>query len=157
MRGLLTAPRRIRRRGHRRGAPAYRGCGDRGREASVSSSTARTVARQGTKGHEALLGSLRSSRIFDAFVTIGLTMKRRASYALAVLFAINAMNFFDRQIIGAVAEPIRREWALSDTELGVLATVFTLVVRRGRVSRLGGCRIGRRERLFWPAACSCGA
>ena len=54
-------------------------------------------------------------------------MKRRASYALAVLFLINLINFFDRQIIGAVAEPIRREWALSDTELGVLATVFTLL------------------------------
>jgi predicted MFS family arabinose efflux permease len=54
-------------------------------------------------------------------------MKRRASYALGVLFLINAINFFDRQIIGAVAEPIRREWALSDTELGVLATVFTLL------------------------------
>src|SRR6266581_1631576 len=54
-------------------------------------------------------------------------MKKSASYALAILFAINAMNFFDRQIIGAVAEPIRREWGLSDTELGVLATVFTLL------------------------------
>jgi predicted MFS family arabinose efflux permease len=54
-------------------------------------------------------------------------MQRRATYALAVLFLINAINFFDRQIIGAVAEPIRREWALSDTELGVLATVFTLL------------------------------
>jgi MFS family permease len=54
-------------------------------------------------------------------------MKRSASYALAILFAINLMNFFDRQIIGAVAEPIRREWGLSDTELGVLATVFTLL------------------------------
>jgi predicted MFS family arabinose efflux permease len=54
-------------------------------------------------------------------------VKRRASYALGVLFLINAINFFDRQIIGAVAEPIRREWALSDTELGVLATVFTLL------------------------------
>jgi MFS family permease len=54
-------------------------------------------------------------------------MQRRATYALAVLFLINAINFFDRQIIGAVAEPIRREWGLSDTELGVLATVFTLL------------------------------
>jgi predicted MFS family arabinose efflux permease len=54
-------------------------------------------------------------------------MKKNATYALAILFAINTMNFFDRQIIGAVAEPIRREWGLSDTELGVLATVFTLL------------------------------
>src|SRR5262245_51057603 len=37
------------------------------------------------------------------------------------------MNFFDRQIIGGVAEGIRREWTLSDTALGLLGTVFTLL------------------------------
>jgi MFS family permease len=44
-----------------------------------------------------------------------------------VLCAINTMNFFDRQILGAVAEPIRREWALSDGALGALGTAFTLL------------------------------
>src|SRR5258705_7360244 len=37
------------------------------------------------------------------------------------------MNFFDRQLIGGVGEGIRREWALSDTALGLLGTVFTLL------------------------------
>src|SRR5262249_18284740 len=37
------------------------------------------------------------------------------------------MNFFDRQIIGGFGEGIRREWALSDTALGLLGTVFTVV------------------------------
>src|SRR5881392_1250614 len=37
------------------------------------------------------------------------------------------MNFFDRQIIGGVGEGIRREWGLSDTALGLLGTVFTLL------------------------------
>jgi predicted MFS family arabinose efflux permease len=50
-----------------------------------------------------------------------------SGYALAVLFAINLMNFFDRQIIGGVGEGIRREWALTDTALGLLGTVFTLL------------------------------
>jgi MFS family permease len=50
-----------------------------------------------------------------------------ALYALIVLFAINLMNFFDRQIIGGVGEGIRREWGLSDTALGLLGTVFTLL------------------------------
>jgi MFS family permease len=50
-----------------------------------------------------------------------------AIYSLVVLFAINLMNFFDRQIIGGVGEGIRREWALSDTALGLLGTVFTLL------------------------------
>jgi predicted MFS family arabinose efflux permease len=50
-----------------------------------------------------------------------------SAYALFVLFAINQMNFFDRQIIGGVGEGIRREWGLSDTALGLLGTVFTLL------------------------------
>ncbi len=54
-------------------------------------------------------------------------MSPSAAYALIVLFAINLMNFFDRQIIGGVGEGIRREWGLSDTALGLLGTVFTLL------------------------------
>ena len=50
-----------------------------------------------------------------------------AWYALAVLFLINALNFFDRQIIGAVGEPIRKEFGLSDSALGALNTAFTLL------------------------------
>src|SRR3954463_10720062 len=50
-----------------------------------------------------------------------------SGYALLVLFAINLMNFFDRQLLGGVGEGIRREWALSDTALGLLGTVFTLL------------------------------
>ena len=48
-------------------------------------------------------------------------------YALFVLFAINTMNFFDRQILGAVGEPVRREFGLSDASLGLLGTAFTLL------------------------------
>src|SRR5205807_1436194 len=54
-------------------------------------------------------------------------MSPSAIYSIVVLFAINLMNFFDRQIIGGVGEGIRREWALSDTALGLLGTVFTLL------------------------------
>ncbi len=48
-------------------------------------------------------------------------------YALGVLFLINALNFFDRQIIGAVGEPIRKEFGLNDSALGALNTAFTLI------------------------------
>ena len=51
----------------------------------------------------------------------------RAGFALAVLFAINTMNFFDRQILGAITEPIRKEWGLSDGAMGALGTAFTLL------------------------------
>jgi MFS family permease len=54
-------------------------------------------------------------------------LQYRARYALAVLFAVNTMNFFDRQILGAVGEAIRREWSLGDTGLGGLGTAFTLL------------------------------
>src|SRR5438128_9743468 len=51
----------------------------------------------------------------------------RARFALCVLFGINAMNFYDRQILAAVMEPIRKEWALTDSAMGLLGTAFTLV------------------------------
>jgi MFS family permease len=51
----------------------------------------------------------------------------RAWFALAVLFAINTLNFYDRQILGAVGETVREEWKLSDTALGSLGTAFTLL------------------------------
>jgi predicted MFS family arabinose efflux permease len=51
----------------------------------------------------------------------------RASYALFILFVINLLNFFDRQLPGALAEPIRKEFHLSDTTLGLLGTIATLM------------------------------
>jgi len=53
--------------------------------------------------------------------------RRNANFALAVLFGVNLMNFFDRQMVGALAEPIRLEFGLSDTALGLVNTVFVLV------------------------------
>lgn len=53
--------------------------------------------------------------------------RRRVWFALWVLFAINTLNFYDRQILGAVGETVREEWKLSDTALGSLGTAFTLL------------------------------
>lgn len=52
---------------------------------------------------------------------------RRDTYLLALLFLINLLNFYDRQIVGVLAEPIRLEWKLTDTQLGWMATAFTLM------------------------------
>jgi MFS family permease len=52
---------------------------------------------------------------------------RRAWFALGVLFLINMLNFYDRQIPGAVNEPIAKEWGLSFGQLGNLAMAFTLI------------------------------
>jgi len=51
----------------------------------------------------------------------------RAGSPLLVLFLVNVLNFYDRQVLGAIFEPLRHEFQLSDTELGALTTVFTLV------------------------------
>jgi MFS family permease len=37
---------------------------------------------------------------------------------------INILNFYDRHLLGALAEPIRKEFNLSDTELGLLGSAF---------------------------------
>jgi len=49
------------------------------------------------------------------------------SVALGVLFAVNLLNFYDRQVLGPLLEPIRREFHLSDTQLGALTTLFTIL------------------------------
>jgi len=47
--------------------------------------------------------------------------------ALLLLLAVNLLNFFDRQILASVIEPLRHDWGLSDTQLGWLVTAFTLL------------------------------
>jgi predicted MFS family arabinose efflux permease len=90
-------------------------------------------------------------------------VKKRSGYALAVLFAINAINFFDRQIGGALGEPIRKEWGLSDGALGALNTSFTLLyafvgIPLGRLSdRISRKKILTVAILVWSALTSASA
>ena len=51
----------------------------------------------------------------------------RATYLLVVLFLINLLNFYDRQIAAVVTEPIRIEFSLTDSQLGWMGTAFTLL------------------------------
>lgn len=46
---------------------------------------------------------------------------------LAVLFLVNVLNYYDRQALGAVAEPLRREFHLSDAQLGGLGTAVIVL------------------------------
>src|SRR5262252_4966061 len=48
-------------------------------------------------------------------------------FALGVLFAINLLNFYDRQALGPLIEPIRKEFHLTDTQVGVLGTIFLVL------------------------------
>ena len=55
---------------------------------------------------------------------------RQASNAwrvLAVLFLANLFNFFDRAVPAIVLEPMRKEWSLSDLQLGIISAAFTVV------------------------------
>jgi MFS family permease len=52
---------------------------------------------------------------------------RQARYALFVLFAINMMNFFDRQIAASVAPLVISEFRLSDSDYGDITTAFILI------------------------------
>ena len=60
---------------------------------------------------------------------------RRA--ALTILFLVNVLNIYDRQVLGAILEPLRREFHLSDTQLGALPAAFTVVYA------LAGLPLGR--------------
>jgi len=52
-------------------------------------------------------------------------MNRRAAYSsLAVLVAVNVLNFYDRHVIGALTEPIRKEFGLSDSQVGLIGSAF---------------------------------
>ncbi|HCE6397604.1 MFS transporter [Pseudomonas sp. P1B16] len=46
---------------------------------------------------------------------------------LILLFLANLLNFFDRAIPAIIIEPIRKEWGLSDMQLGLAAAAFILV------------------------------
>jgi MFS family permease len=48
-------------------------------------------------------------------------------FTFFVLVGINTVNFYDRQVLGAVQEKIRTEWGLSDSQLGMLGTAFILL------------------------------
>ncbi len=51
---------------------------------------------------------------------------RRAGLAfpLLILIGINILNFYDRNVSGALAEPVRKEFHLSDSQIGLLNSLF---------------------------------
>ncbi|MEE2920478.1 MAG: MFS transporter [Pseudomonadota bacterium] len=52
----------------------------------------------------------------------------RLAYFLGLMFLVSTLNMADRQIIGVVAEPVKEEFGLSDTMLGLVGgTAFAVV------------------------------
>ena len=56
---------------------------------------------------------------------------------LAVLLAVNTLNIYDRVALSALVEPVRREFHLTDAQIGLLTTLFTAVYA------LAGIPLGR--------------
>jgi MFS family permease len=50
-----------------------------------------------------------------------------AAPALTVLFLVNVLNYYDRQVLGALVEPLRHHFQLSDTQLAAIPASFTIV------------------------------
>jgi len=72
---------------------------------------------------------------------------------LFLLFLANLFNFFDRTIPAIIIEPIRLEWDLSDLQLGLIGTAFTIVyaiagIPLGRMADTGA----RRKIMGWGLA-----
>jgi MFS family permease len=70
-------------------------------------------------------------------------------FTFCVLVGINTVNFYDRQVLGAVQEQIRKEWGLSDSRLGWLGTAFILLYA---VVGLPLGRLADRGRRKWLLA-----
>jgi MFS family permease len=74
--------------------------------------------------------------------------RKTATYAIITLFAINILNFYDRNVGGAVVEPMRREFHLTDTQIGFLTTAFTLLYAIVGVPLGRFADVGSRKKLL---------
>src|SRR5260370_37535044 len=53
--------------------------------------------------------------------------RKGATFAIIILFLINILNFYDRNVAGALVEPMRREFHLDDSQVGLLGLAFTVL------------------------------
>src|SRR6202007_438181 len=57
--------------------------------------------------------------------------------SVVVLFAINILNFYDRHVPGALVEPMRKEFHLNDSQIGLVGSDLIWV------SAIFGVALGR--------------
>ncbi len=80
----------------------------------------------------------------------GKTPKSSLWFSVVVLFAINILNFYDRHVPGALVEPMRKEFHLNDTQIGLLGSAFIWIyaivgVPLGRIADTAS----RKKLLAW--------
>ncbi|HEY2914758.1 MAG TPA: MFS transporter [Candidatus Angelobacter sp.] len=99
----------------------------------------------------------------QAAISAGQVASKRSTtwWPLAVLVAVNMLNFYDRQVAGAVIEPVRKEFHLSDTQIGLLNTIsLVLYGLVGLPLGLLADRVSRKKLLaagivVWTAFTAC--
>lgn len=77
-----------------------------------------------TNGHPPVEDNLDSKSMDDVW-PIG---KKKAYYALAVIFTLGVFDFLDRQILAAVFPYLKAEYTLTDTELGLLVSIVNVAI-----------------------------
>lgn len=50
--------------------------------------------------------------------------RKTVFFSALILFGVNVLNFYDRHVAGALTEPIRKEFHLTDTQVGLLGSIF---------------------------------
>jgi predicted MFS family arabinose efflux permease len=75
-------------------------------------------------------------------------IRSRQGFTLTVLLAVNLLNFYDRQVLGAVGEPLRKDLGLNDTLYGLLTTAFTLTYAVAGVPLGRWADVGRRTHIL---------
>jgi MFS family permease len=74
--------------------------------------------------------------------------RRRLVFTLLVLLGINTMNFYDRQVLGAVGESVRNEWDLTDRQLSRLTIAFILLYASVGLPLGHWADVGRRRLIL---------
>jgi MFS family permease len=80
-------------------------------------------------------------------------VRNSAAFAIITLFLVNILNFYDRNVAGAVVEPMRKEFHLDDFQIGLLTTAMTIIyaiigVPLGRIADVWS----RKNLLAWGVA-----
>src|SRR5262245_82258 len=71
--------------------------------------------------------------------------KSKLWFTLLVLLGINTMNFYDRQVVGAVGERVREIWGLNDRQLIALTIAFILLYAAVGLPLGWWADVGRRK------------
>lgn len=81
----------------------------------------------------------------------------RTHYALFVLASIYVFNYIDRQLMAILIEPVKLEFGISDTGIGLLSGVTFAVFYTVLASLWGACRIASGVNRSLPSAALPGA